>query len=368
MLPSGVAGITFSPDGKKLVSAITPQMLGLWDTTTGKEVLKIVAPEKHSIQGAAFSPDGRSLALDLGDNLISLCEVATGKERRQYGKKVPAAADEVEMAVAGVVMAGGVGGGGPILYLSRPAPGIAFSPDGKLLAQSRSDEKVSVWETATGKELGQLKGHQSGVEAVAFSPDGKVLTTGSRDTTALTWDVAGLSKGLRTPAAVLSDKDLEARWAELMIEDAGRAYDAVCALVATPEQAISLLKSRLKPSYSVDADRINGLIAGLDSDQFEERKRASVELEKAGEQAIPMLRQALAGASSPETRKRLQELLARATGVQATGEVVRQLRAIEVLQTINTPAARQVLQALAKGTLDSRVAQEAQAALERLQR
>ena len=57
--------------------------------------------------------------------------------------------------------------------------GVAFSPDGKLLATADADGTVRLWNTATGHEVGTPRSDEAGpglgVKAVAFSPDGKLL-------------------------------------------------------------------------------------------------------------------------------------------------------------------------------------------------
>jgi WD40 repeat protein len=67
---------------------------------------------------------------------------------------------------------------------------VAFSPDGKRLATGSFGGTAKLWDTATGQEMGALKGHSDGVHSVAFSPDGKRLATGSFDRTVRLWDAA----------------------------------------------------------------------------------------------------------------------------------------------------------------------------------
>src|SRR5262249_13957212 len=68
---------------------------------------------------------------------------------------------------------------GKELYSLKGGLGVAFSPDGKLLACAFSDSTVKLLDTQTGNELHTLKGHTGGVTSVAFSPDGTRLATGS---------------------------------------------------------------------------------------------------------------------------------------------------------------------------------------------
>ena len=75
--------------------------------------------------------------------------------------------------------------------------GVAFSPDGRLLATASEERTARVWDPASGRHLRTLTGHAGGVRGVAFSPDGQLLATASRDWTARVWDSA-TGRHLRT--------------------------------------------------------------------------------------------------------------------------------------------------------------------------
>jgi tRNA A-37 threonylcarbamoyl transferase component Bud32/tetratricopeptide (TPR) repeat protein len=73
---------------------------------------------------------------------------------------------------------------------TRPAFGVAYSPDGRRLASGGLDGIVRVWDVVGGQQL-TLKGHTGGVEGVAYSPDGRQLASASQDGTVRVWDAAG---------------------------------------------------------------------------------------------------------------------------------------------------------------------------------
>ncbi|MEH2165100.1 MAG: NB-ARC domain-containing protein [Nostoc sp.] len=75
--------------------------------------------------------------------------------------------------------------------------GIAFSPDGTLLATGDAEGELRLWEVATGKLVVNFAGHLGWVWSVAFSPDGQLLASCSSDKTIRLWDV-NTSKCLRT--------------------------------------------------------------------------------------------------------------------------------------------------------------------------
>jgi len=71
--------------------------------------------------------------------------------------------------------------------------GVAFSPDGKLLAAAYSDGNARLWDLATRRAVGAPlpagAGTGGSVSGVAFSPDGKLLATADTDGTLRLWQM-----------------------------------------------------------------------------------------------------------------------------------------------------------------------------------
>src|SRR5262249_18016541 len=78
----------------------------------------------------------------------------------------------------------------------QPPPiGAVFSPDSSILATTRSDAKIILWDVATGKEKLRFSVEEK-FFGIIFSPDGKVLATTTRPkrTAFKIWDVGAGKK------------------------------------------------------------------------------------------------------------------------------------------------------------------------------
>jgi hypothetical protein len=164
----------------------------------------------------------------------------------------------------------------------------------------------------------------------------------------------------------LSKEECEARWQALLGGDAAQAFAAICDLSAAHQHTVGLLKEHVKPAPPLDMKRVDELIAGLENEQFKVRQQATAELQKMGERVVPAIGKALAGDPPLETKKRLQDLHKHLSAVVLHGERLRTYRAVEILERMGTPPARQLLQTLAEGAPGAMVTTSAQEALVRL--
>jgi RNA polymerase sigma factor (sigma-70 family) len=152
--------LAFSPDGKALaVGDDFSDLIRVHDTSAGKAIAELKGEGLGKLAHLTFAPDNRSLAAVTGLNngTVLVWDVGTGKERY----RLPG------LAYSGTCV---------------------FSPDGKLLAASRSPRDLSLWSTADGKEVRPLAAG-TGIAAAAFTPDGKTVAAATDQGAIILWDV-----------------------------------------------------------------------------------------------------------------------------------------------------------------------------------
>jgi WD40 repeat protein len=144
--------MAYSPDGKILAVAVESFELKLLDAATGK-LIRDLPGNSMSSNRVCWAPDGRTMYGIDGNNWLEW-DVSTGAKKRT----VPC-------------------------EMTRTAPRcFALSPDGKVIAAGGSSAPVKLWDTATGKALGEYEPHPNyRINSLAFSRDGRSMVTTSGD-------------------------------------------------------------------------------------------------------------------------------------------------------------------------------------------
>ncbi len=362
--------VRFSPDGRSLAVAYALSV-EVRDSATGK-IRRTLALNTNPVAGhqMSWSRDGRLLAVAGGEhNEVPVWELATGRIRHRIFVDNPhqlAFSGDgrhlVVVAVPGQVRVLELGVEKPCLDRKATEAGVnalAVSPDSTRLALS-DGQVIRVWDMA-GKELAVLRGHDGQVLDLAFSPDGRALVSSSEDGTAVVWDVpASTVRARTTPLQWKGDS-----WKQLADADPELAFPAMRALQQQPAEALELFSARLVPAGRVDNRRVERLLADLDSDEFQTREKAEAELRSLDAAIEGTLRAVLANPPSAEVKRAVERLLEGIEDGAGRPERIREMRAVEVLESLGTPEARLLLEKLARGGT-SRLTALAREVLERL--
>jgi WD40 repeat protein len=325
--------LAFDRQGDRLATASEADAIRMWDCATGQEKTPIAGRFAGAL-ALSFSADGRSLCAAGCDGRVRLWELASNQVRHTFPRK----ATEISAA--------------------------AFTADSRFLATGEGDGTVRLWDTTAGKERHVFRGHRGPITMLAFAAQLPLLASSSRDTTAIVWDLTDLLRTETPPARELSGPQIEVMWTKLA-GDAPAAYDAMQMLRIASQQIVPYLRGRMQP-VKMDVPR---LIADLDNDEFSVREKASQQLARYGRIVEKPLRQTLEKKPSLEVRRRIKDLLMH---MRDASDVVRasprEIRCIELLESVGSTEARRVLQILAGGIAEAELTQEAKASLARLAR
>jgi WD40 repeat protein/tRNA A-37 threonylcarbamoyl transferase component Bud32 len=222
---SGYTTVAFSPDGKALEAGLS-HGTRVWDGWREEGTRKVRFTAAWPGDGLlAFTPDGKELLTapfhHEPERVVVRLNAATGQ--KTGGFTVPGFTGWTRFGIsrdaATLVLAHATGGQSlrvvdaatgkprfaPVGHVAG-ANGLAFSPNGRLLASAGSDHVVRLWDLATGKELHALTGHTDSVVRVAFHPDGRTLASASNDHTVRLWDaVTGKQLGVLNHPSVMAN-------------------------------------------------------------------------------------------------------------------------------------------------------------------
>jgi WD40 repeat protein/DNA-binding SARP family transcriptional activator/energy-coupling factor transporter ATP-binding protein EcfA2 len=190
------SGLAFSANGSSVASGIPPAMVEVWDARSGGILALLGKPPRgpqDMTEDVALSRDGGVVASITSRAVLSAWEVPSGKRLFQVnahsgiGTGVAFSPDGTMVATSGEDGAAvwSIPSGRRLAMLSATGKmtAVAFSADGSLVATGGDDGTARIWDIASGRLLTTLTGHVGTVTGVAFSPDGTRLATSGADRT-----------------------------------------------------------------------------------------------------------------------------------------------------------------------------------------
>ena len=168
---ANISALTWSPDGKKLVSGSADGSVQVWQVATGKTLAVYTeAGQEAGVLGVAWSPEalgsltgpspmsgqsGSRIACGRANGLIQMWEIATSRQALSYRH-------------------------------SAPVQILSWSPDARRFAYSSADATVLVWDTLTNQKLYTFF-HTIPAQVMVWSPNSKYLASGGGDNTVQVW-------------------------------------------------------------------------------------------------------------------------------------------------------------------------------------
>lgn len=155
---NSVYSITFTPDGKTLISGDADGFIKLWDLSTYQHI-STLRGHTDAVISLVTSSDGQMLISGSADTTIKLWNLNTG---------------QIIHTLTGH---------------SHSLVCLAINADGTYLVSGSADTSIKVWDLNNYQIIHTLNGHSHTVLDVAISANGKTLASASADTRIILWDL-----------------------------------------------------------------------------------------------------------------------------------------------------------------------------------
>lgn len=172
---SPIRGVSFSPDGQKLLSGWTNRTARVFDVATGAVAVTFEPTVEGKREACYYAVDYAPAGGVAATASTSLHPTRGGNTEWDHDIKV-------WNAERGTLVKR-LHGHRKLVYQ------IEFSPDARQLASASTDTTVRLWDVSKGDEVRSLAGFEDTVYSVAFSADGKHVAAAGSPGIAIVWDV-----------------------------------------------------------------------------------------------------------------------------------------------------------------------------------
>ena len=161
-----VYSVSFSGDGRRLVSGSSDKTVRIWNASSGQLIGRPLKGHTTSVQFVAFSPHG--------ERIVSA----------QYGGDVCVWDTDMGTLVSGPSKQHAEGTL-TVVFTSSSTNYCAVSPDGKWIAWCNGGDQmtVEIYDSKTSQLVVTFSDHTDRVYSISFSPDSKQVLSASADKT-----------------------------------------------------------------------------------------------------------------------------------------------------------------------------------------
>ena len=163
----------YSPDGKTVACGSENGRIAVYGTANGQEIVRVHGhPDR--LRSITYAPDSKTIACGSSDGSVYLYDAKTAERITKIGGvRITRETTKISAAYQRIW-------------------GLAYSPDGRMLATGGADGSVylydtETWDAETAKHITQHKEHPVTVTTLRFSPDGKTFVSESSDGTLYLW-------------------------------------------------------------------------------------------------------------------------------------------------------------------------------------
>ena len=338
---------TFSRDGKRIATGSSWQhTIEIWNAETG-ELLRTMqgahhGKDRNGYSSLRFSHDGKYVF-----------GYASGSGQNDHHITIWGVEDGLE-------------------YCRLPiwgSPG-EMSPDGRMFVTG-SGGRFFLYDLLADKMIDNVKLPTPNFYHIECTPDGTSLAllgltgTTNNDYSIYLTPFPTLGDDA-VPVGRLTAADQADLWSGLSSANLFRRRYVTKVFKAHAEQAVALVEGKVKPVSAAARQRVDDLIKTLDDTDFERRDAATRDLQAEAFHFEPLLRATVKTAPAGEIRNRATFILNASRDQRLPAHLLGDLRGIELLESLATPAARKLLEALAAGAQGARATNEAALALKRI--
>ena len=183
-----VIASAFSPDSRFLATSHGDGLVRIWDALNMQNYFEVDISQSEPTQDLQFSSDGKLLIC--AADAVYLFSTTEFQNLLQQQLSVSTVQPPVNLQATRKIDTGGT------------VQTIAISMDGDYLVSSNLMVKtIQLWDTQTGKLIGNLGGMLDPVEVLAFAPGSLTLAAGSADHKVYIWNLDNISTATNSGGA-----------------------------------------------------------------------------------------------------------------------------------------------------------------------